>query len=97
MAYFSEKFRIEGRKILLVLIYLLLAEKHTVKGEQAGGAVAQDKLCRNIHPARKPRIIHTHIQRPIGHIKKRICGNVGAVLRGGAIEITRYKLHINNS
>ena len=54
---------------LLVLIYLLLAEKHAVKGEQAGGAVAQDKLRRVVQPTGKPRVIHARIQRTCRHVE----------------------------
>ena len=69
---FRRNFALKAARRLLVLIHLLLAKKHAVEGEQAGGAVAPNQLCRNVHPARKPRVIHTHIQRPVRHVKKRI-------------------------
>ena len=36
--------------LLLILIHLLLAEEHAREGEQAGGAIAQHKLRRNVEP-----------------------------------------------
>ena len=68
--------------LLLVLIHLLLTEKHAVKGEQAGGAVAQDKLRRNIQPTGKPRVVHARVQRARRHIEIGGRGQIGAVLRG---------------
>ena len=67
---------------LLVLIHLLLAEKHAVKGEQAGGAVAQDKLRRDVQPTGKPRVVHARVQRTCRHVEIRVGGQIGTVLRG---------------
>ncbi len=55
--------------LLLVLIHLLLAEEHAVKGEQAGGAVAQHKLRWNVEPAGQPRVVHARVQRARRHVE----------------------------
>ena len=71
---------------LLVLIHLLLAEEHAREGEQAGGAVAQHKLRRNVEPAGQPRVVHARVQRACRHVEIRVGGQIGAVLRGGSVE-----------
>lgn len=73
---------------LLVLIHLLLAEEHAREGEQASGAVAQYKLRRNIQPTGKTRVVHARIQRTCRHIEIGGRGQIGAVLRGGSVNIT---------
>ena len=83
--------------LLLILIHLLLAEKHTVKGEQVGGAVAQHKLRWNVEPAGQPRVVHARVQRARRHVEIGIGCQIGAVLRGGGVKIGRYKLYINHS
>ena len=54
---------------LLILIHLLLAEEHAREGEQAGGAVAQHKLRRNVEPTGQPRVVHARVQRTRRHVE----------------------------
>ena len=82
---------------LLILVYLLLAEKHTVKGEQVGGAVAQYKLRRDVQPTGQPGVVHARVQRTRRHVEIGIGCQIGAVLRSGGVKIGRYKLYINHS
>ena len=74
---------------LLILIHLLLAEKHARKGEQAGGAVAQDKLRRNVQPAGQPRVVHARVQRTRRHAGIWIGGQIGAVLSSSGVQAAR--------
>ena len=72
---------------LLILIHLLLAEEHAREGEQAGGAVTQDKLRRNVEPAGQPRVVHARVQLTRRHVEVGFRSQIGAVLRGSGVKI----------
>ena len=83
--------------LLLILIHLLLAEEHARESEQAGGAVAQHKLRRNVEPAGQSRVVHARIQRTRRHIEVGVGCQIGAVLRGGGVQAARCRHNIYNS
>ena len=72
--------------LLLILIHLLLTEEHAREGEQAGGAVAQDKLRRDVQPTGQPGVVHARVQRTRRHVEIGIGCQIGAVLRGSSVE-----------
>ena len=71
----------------MILIHLLLAEEHAREGEQAGGAVTQHKLRRNVEPAGQPRVVHARVQRARRHIEIGGRGQIGAILRGVLLHV----------
>ena len=74
---------------LLILIHLLLAEEHAREGEQAGGAVAQHKLRRDVEPAGQPRVVHARVQRTRRHAEIWIGCQIGAVLSSSGVQAAR--------
>ena len=76
---------------LLVLIYLLETEIDIVEREEAGYAVADGELCRNIEPARFPVTIQARIKRTIRHIEEFLICQICAVLRGGRVKSGCYR------